>query len=116
MCISEKHLCDTFFVRIGTHSSAVILLSVGVPQGSLLCPPLFSIYTSVIAAIADQFGIQQQQYADDAQLVTLSTNSFPDASQCPPVLFRQSSNMVLRQSDGPQSRQVRLYPVWHITA
>jgi len=49
---------------IGTQFSAVTPLSVGVSQGSGLGPLVFSIYTSPTAPIADQFGIQQQQYID----------------------------------------------------
>jgi len=55
-------------VRIGTHSSAVTPCSIGVPQGSVLGPLLFSIYTSPISTIADSHQVSQQQYADDTQL------------------------------------------------
>ena len=64
-------------VRIGQHSSPVVPCSVGVPQGSVLGPLLFAIYTSSIAAVAQSHGVQQQQYADDTQLYIALTPSDP---------------------------------------
>ena len=50
---------------MGSHSSAV---AVSAPQGSVLGPLLFSVYTSPLSTIAQSHQVLQQQYADDTQL------------------------------------------------
>ena len=56
------------FVKLGNFSSPPTTVISGVPQGSVLGPLLFSIYTSPIAAIASAYSVSQHQYADDTQL------------------------------------------------
>ena len=51
----------------GTLSSKTVLLY-GVPQGSVLGPQFFIIYTGPIAGIAKKHGLQVHLYADDIQL------------------------------------------------
>ena len=55
-------------LRMGSHSSALTPCTVGVPQGSVLGPLLFSVYTSPLSTIAQSHVFLQQQYADDTQL------------------------------------------------
>lgn len=56
------------FVRAGHASSAHMVCSTGVPQGSVLGPILFSCYTSPICHLVSSFNMHIQQYADDTQV------------------------------------------------
>ena len=58
----------TQFVQIGNSRSSISSCPTGVPQGSVLGPMLFSLYTSPIAHIVSFFGLLKQQYADDTQI------------------------------------------------
>ena len=58
----------TQFVQIGNSRSSISSCQTGVPQGSVLGPMLFSLYTPPIAHIVSSFGLLQQQYADDTQI------------------------------------------------
>ena len=55
-------------VSIGSHSSRPQTLSTGVPQGSVLGPLLFCLYTSPISSIFKDTPISSHFYADDSQL------------------------------------------------
>ena len=56
------------FVLIENSKSSISPSPIGVPQGSVLGPILFSIYISPISEIVSAHGLSQQQYADDTQL------------------------------------------------
>ena len=55
-------------VKIGSATSQPTSCNCGMPQGSVLGPILFTVYTSPIAKVSEAHGISQQQYADDTQL------------------------------------------------
>ena len=55
-------------VRCQTVESSVQNLKCGVPQGSVLGPILFCIYTTPVGDIIRQHGVSFHQYADDTQL------------------------------------------------
>ena len=70
----------THSVRVGTKASKLYNVLFGVPQGSILGPLLFILYTSNITEIASRHGILIHLYADDTQLyVKLSTRDIEDA-------------------------------------
>ena len=57
-----------YYVRIGNSVSSVESLTRGVPQGSVLGPVLFCIYTSGLSRILQDSGVEFKIFADDTQL------------------------------------------------
>jgi hypothetical protein len=58
----------SFYVKVDDASSEVFSSDIGVPQGSVLGPLLFSLYVAPVSNVIESHGISYHQYADDTQL------------------------------------------------
>jgi len=58
----------TQFIKMGQHESHATEVDVGVPQGSVIGPLLFTVDCSLIADVIAHHGAQYHQHADDTQL------------------------------------------------
>ena len=76
----RSYLSDrTQFVQVNGACSASHVLEFGVPQGSVLGPLLYSMYTSPLGEIARRHQMFYHFYADDTQLyITFRTSSVSD--------------------------------------
>ena len=62
-------------VRLGGTSSPRALVRFGIPQGSVLGPILYVLYTADVARIVESFGLKVHLYADDTQIYGSSSVS-----------------------------------------
>ena len=67
-------------VSIDNNKATPSLLKYGVPQGSVLGPLLFTMYTAPVADIAERHGVNYHLYADDTQLYVPLDNTLETAS------------------------------------
>ena len=65
----SSYLSDrTFQVVFGGSTSSVVTIVCSVPQGSVLGPRLFILYTADLADVAAAHDVNIHSYADDTQL------------------------------------------------
>ncbi|KAK3743825.1 hypothetical protein RRG08_043556 [Elysia crispata] len=67
-------------VSIDNNKATPSPLKYGVPQGSVLGPLLFTMYTAPVADIAERHGVNYHLYADDTQLYVPLDNTLETAS------------------------------------
>ena len=65
-------------VLIGDTASAEVVIEYGVPQGSVLGPKLYSLYTKPLADIIRHHQLDMHFYADDTQLYVSFENNAPE--------------------------------------
>lgn len=65
----ESYLTNRFqHASVGSSLSEPVHLQFGVPQGSVLGPILFTLYTRSLAGLLEAHGVDYHFYADDTQL------------------------------------------------
>ena len=71
-----------FMVSVNDKYSESCSLEIGVPQGSILGPLLFILYTKEIEKITEKYNFHVHLYADDSQLYfSFDTKSTDDEEQ-----------------------------------
>jgi hypothetical protein len=93
------------YVSIGSHSSSLQILTCGVPQGSVLGPVLFNVYTASLGPLLKRHGMRYQLYADDASIyLSFESDRIDDAfmsmSQCIDDVKQWMSGMRLKMNSG----------------
>ena len=88
----RSYLTDrTQLVKVDDASSTVRPLHWGVPQGSVLGPMLYLLYTSPLGDIVREHSLSFHFYADDSQL-------YPFGAQCPIYRTAELSAVILSSS------------------
>jgi len=92
----------TQHARRGSARSSAVDLVCGVPQGSVIGPILFILYTADLVALNESLGLSPHLYADDAQIYGSCTPSRVD------IFLLEVTNCVAAVADWMQSSGLQL--------
>ena len=68
------------YVRCGRRQSSLMKVLYGLPQGSVLGPLLFILYTADLITVIESSGLRPHLYADDTQIQDSCIASMPQTS------------------------------------
>ena len=89
------------FVSIDSSHSSIVSFNYGVPQGSILGPLLYILYTSELPKIISSFSLSSQLYADDSYIYTTYTDTslhsvLNNLTSCLTAIISWSASMRLK--------------------
>src|SRR5438552_9544077 len=83
----------TLSVKVQEYSSSPTNLNYGVPQGSVLRPIFFNLYTTPLSSVISSRSLDHELFADDTQMYTCFTpTSYSDAACCLQQTFQSISS------------------------
>ena len=84
-CITGRH----FRISVGGNMSEEFILECSVPQGSVIGPRVFTMYSQYVSTIIRRHGLNYHIYADDVQIYMSFDPNVPGDAAC--AIFKITS-------------------------